>query len=176
VPAGVGWYDLLCYLCVSAASAIDNPDAVRTGGADSRLIQSHLPARSRDVAAQGALEQYGIEVHQQRDVAAAEAKIRARLRLVHRQDALDGRGFQENGAGDDDVGEVALVLAHVFVNDGEGNLVLEFQVGVLQLPAKAVAIDRLEQSRAELAVHLDREANDAVGQDRAGFVGLVHGE
>ena len=52
---------------------------------------------SGDEAAQIILEQDGVEVHEQGELAAAQAEIGVGLCLVHRQDALDCLEFQENG-------------------------------------------------------------------------------
>ena len=65
---------------------------------------------------------------------------------------------------DDDVGEVALVQANVFVNDGERNFAFEPQVVVLEFPAEAVIVDGFEKAGAEFPVHLDAEADNAVGE------------
>jgi hypothetical protein len=85
---------------------------------------------SGDEAAEIILQQNGVEVHEQSNLAAAETEVCAGLRFVYRQDALDRLEFQKNGLRYDDVGEVALVQADVFVDDGEGDLALKFKVAV----------------------------------------------
>jgi hypothetical protein len=57
------------------------------------------------------LQQNSIEVHEEGDLAAAEAEIGTRLRLMHGEDALYRLQFKKHGLRDDDIGKVGLVQA-----------------------------------------------------------------
>jgi hypothetical protein len=118
---------------------------------------------------QAVVQQNGVEVHQQGYLAAAQAKVGARLRFVDWQDALDSLEFQEDRLRYDDIGEVTLVQVGVFVDDSKRDLALEFEVGMLQFPTAAVVLDGLEQTGTRCAMQLDGEADYAVGQHGARF-------
>ena len=95
-------------------------------------------------------EHGAVKVHQQTDGAAAQAEVSQCLRFVNWKDALDGFEFELNGVLDNDVGEVALVEVDVFVDDGERNFAFEPQVGVLELPAKAMVMRRIRAGRGQV--------------------------
>jgi hypothetical protein len=90
---------------------------------------------------QAVLQQDVVKIHQQRGAATAQAQVGQHLGLMDGQDALNGFEFEQHGVVHDDVGPVAVVDAHVFVENRERDLVFERQTGVVQFPAKALVID-----------------------------------
>ena len=95
--------------------------------------------------------------------------------LVDWQDVLDRFQFKQDGACNDDIGKVGLVELDVFVNQRERDFPFEFQTGVFQFPTEAMLIGGLEQTGTELAVYLDGEVDDAIGQGRGGFLRIHAG-
>ncbi len=119
------------------------------------------------------LQENSVEVHQEDDLAAAEAEVGAGLCFVHWQDALDGFQLQENAVSDNDVGEIGLVQADVFVEQDERDLPFEFQAGVFQLPAEAVAIGCFQQAGAELRCTLMARPMMRLVSEGPGSMGAV---
>ena len=71
---------------------------------------------SGNEAPQAFLERHAVEVDEQADLAAAEAKVGERLCFMHWQDAIDRLELEQHPLIDNDVGKVALVEADVLVD------------------------------------------------------------
>jgi hypothetical protein len=71
---------------------------------------------------------------------------------------------------DDDIRIVPAVEVDILINDGERHLAAECKTAMRQFPAKTFLVDRFEQPRTKLPVHLDAQPNDSVGQRWPGFI------
>ena len=94
-----------------------------------------------------------VEVDQQGDMTAAQAKICQGLGVVKRYLMIDGLDLQDHLVGDNDVRAITAFQGQVPKDDWKRLLPLIGQAVAVQLGAQAFLVDRLEQARAERTVH-----------------------
>lgn len=87
---------------------------------------------------------------------------------MNRLQLLDRFQLDENLRTHDDVGTVAAIEAHFFVPQGQRSLPVEGDAAGRELMAKAVLVDRFEQTRAEVTVNLDARPYDCL-RERIGL-------
>jgi hypothetical protein len=128
---------------------------------------------SDNEAAQAVLQAGGVDVHQQADADMAYAEVGQDLGVVRRQQSGDGLGFDNNGVRHHDVGAEAELQGLTLICHRHPDLPLERNAGLRRLIAPAFGIDGFEQARADRAMRLDRQPNDAIGQVPTGQHGPV---
>jgi hypothetical protein len=104
-----------------------------------------------------------IEVEEQPDSTLAQPKICEQLRFVYRENSVDGFQFKHNSTFNEDVDTEAFTKSNSFVHDGQVDLPFEHDASQLQLPAKALLVYGLEQTRTESSVNVDRGCDDLTG-------------
>ncbi len=117
-----------------------------------------------DVAANPLGHSPSIEIHDQADAKSAHAQVCEQLRFMNRQDGRNRLDLKNDLARDNDVGPEPLPYPRVLVDDRNSNLSLEGNVGLSQLMAQALLVERLQQARPCMPVHLDGQPDHLFGQ------------
>jgi hypothetical protein len=82
---------------------------------------------------------------------------------MHWQDSFDGLQLQDHFILDDHIYFVSAIELQSLIRDRKIDLAFEGQPAKVQFMAQALFISGFQQSRPELAVHLDRSSNDLAG-------------
>jgi hypothetical protein len=106
----------------------------------------------------------GVEVQLQADADLAHAEVGQDWGIVRGKQGCDRFDFQEDGVGDQDVGAKSRGEGFAFINDGNGDLPLEMDAGLVKFLGQAFATNRFQKAGSYGSMHLDREADDAIGQ------------
>jgi len=112
------------------------------------------------------LQARGVKIQQQADGNAAHPKVGQDLCVVRRKQGGDCLDFQQDSTIDQDIGAEAQWQRSLFISDRNGNLPLERDSGAFQFIGQTFAIDRSEKAWPDMAMNLDRQTNDPVGQVR----------
>lgn len=102
------------------------------------------------------LQHRNVKVDQKSDSYSTEAKIRKQLRLVKVGNLLNAFQLQDDTFLNDDVDSIATFQSDVLVHHWQWNLRFKLDVPQFQFATQASFICRLEQSRAKLAMDLNR--------------------
>src|SRR6185437_9635697 len=94
--------------------------------------------------------------------------MRQQLSIVHRMQPVFTFGLDHNSAVHDQISPEAALKPYLFVDERHRLLALNLQAQLLQFIRQAGLVRRLQQPRSELAMDLDRGANDFAGQVVAG--------
>lgn len=80
------------------------------------------------------------------------------------EDGLHRLELHEDLVIDDEVDAITCIDARSFIVNGNGNLAIDMETPLPELPAKAGAVCGLEQSRPEMPMNLDSASNDLSGE------------
>ena len=158
---------------VEVAEVSGLPTALNTENAKDHEGPRRGVNESDNEAAQAVLQAGGVDVHQQADADMAYVEVGQDLGVVRRQQSGDGLGFDNNGVRHHDVGAEAELQGLTLICHRHPDLPLERNAGLRRLIAPAFGIDGFEQARADRAMRLDRQPNDAIGQVPTGQHGPV---
>jgi hypothetical protein len=98
---------------------------------------------------------------------AAQALICEELSFVNWGDLLDRLEFYDDSIVDHDVHSVAAIQVNALVDDWPWHLPHIGHTCLCEIEAKTFFICRLEQSQAQISVHLDRHFNDLSAEPHA---------
>jgi len=105
-----------------------------------------------------------IEVEKQAGAMTAHAEVGQELGFMDGQDAVDRLDLNHQLAVDKEIQAKCGFQLHALVDNGQLDLALEDNPSLKQFMAEAVFVDAFQKAGAELSVHLDRTADDALGQ------------
>ena len=105
-----------------------------------------------------------MEIHQEADADMTHSEIGQNLSFMRRNQRCDRFDFKNDGVFDHHIGAEAERKCGSFVNDRHDDLVLKFDAGLAQLKTQKSRVNGFEKSRPGGTMHLDREADDALGQ------------
>jgi hypothetical protein len=125
-----------------------------------------LPGRggcgSQNAAAQSVGQRDRVEIKQQADAAAREAKIGQKLRFVKWAEAVDRFDLQNDLVMDDDVSAIGAWEIDAVVVDRQGRLAGVRDLGAIQFVGQASFVDGFEQARSKAAVDTHGKTDDSV--------------
>ena len=119
---------------------------------------------SNDEPPETVLEAERIEIHQEADADMTHPEIGQNLGFMRRNERGNSFDFKNDGVFHHHVSAETERKCGSFVNDRHDDLILKFDASLAQLQAQKSRVNRFEKSGSRLAMHLDREADDAFGQ------------
>src|SRR3954466_8598321 len=109
-------------------------------------------------------EDANVEIHDQADLDVGQTEIRRHLREVDRQDRGNRFDLDQQLVFNNEVDDVRPGYDLALVLDRQRPLEIDFESALLERPEHRQVVGVLEQSRAELAVDLDSDANHVLRQ------------
>ena len=127
------------------------------------------PLRATEVllnheAAEAVSQTCGVEVEDEADRDSAHSQVGLQLGFVCGDDGGDRLDLENDLAAHDDVGSEAFSNGFAFVGDGDGDLQFERQVGLMELVAETLLVDRFQQASANVSMNLDGKSDNAFRQ------------
>ena len=107
-----------------------------------------------------------IEVEKQAGAMTAHAEVGQELGLVDGQDTVDRLDLNHQLTIDKKIEAICGFQLHALVDNGQLDLPLEDNPRLKQFMAKAIFVDTFQKAGAQMSVHLDRTADDALGERR----------
>src|SRR5437879_1586284 len=103
-----------------------------------------------------------IEIDEQTDTFVSRSKICEQLRIQHGVRALHALHFDDDDVGHDEIDPVLAKQASL-VESRNPDLMLVSHGGVVELDTQCRLVRSFEETRAQHAMHLDRAADDLLG-------------
>jgi len=104
----------------------------------------------------------GVEIQKEANVQTGKPQVGEKLRLVYGKEPLDRLQFDNHRLFHNHVNSITTIKFHAFGGDGKIDLLLPRQATHRQLSAQAMPVRRLQQSRSQCFVNLNRPTNDRV--------------
>lgn len=105
-----------------------------------------------------------VKVDEEADGNIEELHVAQELRFVDGQDLLDGLGFDEDAAFNEEVESEGFLTRCPLVVDRDGFLRRAGEVSEFHFPHQAPLVDRLEESGTLVTMYLDGPADDDLGE------------
>jgi hypothetical protein len=97
---------------------------------------------------------------------------------MERENIFDRPYFEDDRFFDDEIGSIGAIKTNSFINQWQFDLPSKSQIGERQFKPKTILINVLQKPRTNDSMHLDRQANHAIGHPfdipPVLFVSLAH--
>jgi hypothetical protein len=142
--------------------------AVRSGILNTEKREGHqAPLRrvvSADEAPQAIFQSYRMEIQQQANGNTAHAEVSLQLRVVCREQSGYRFDLQDHDIVHQDIGAESQRNRHAFVGHRDADLARQRNAGVFQFETQTGGVNRVQQTRPGLPMHLYRQPDDAFRQ------------